>query len=327
MHYGTLALSGAGMLIIEATAVCPEGRISVGDLGLWNDDLEDALGEVLRVIRQHSSMPVAVQMAHAGRKASQATPWEGGTTLPPARGGWIPVAPSPLPHAPGDPEPHALTGEELQNLLKLYAAAATRAARIGFDAIELHAAHGYLLHEFLSPISNHRKDAYGGSLEHRMRFPLEVFATVRAAFAADRPVGVRISGADWAPDGWDIEQSVLFINEVKKLGCAYAHVSGGGLSAEQRIAPKPGYQVDMAARIKTETGLPTIAVGLITQPDQAETILVSGQADMVALGRAMLYNPRWPWHAAARLGASVAPVPQYLRSVPHGVKGLFGESS
>lgn len=336
MHYGAFSHSGAGLLIMEATAVTPEGRISPDDLGLWSDGCEAALGRVVAAIRGYSSIPLGLQLAHAGRKASRYAPWKGSGVAPQGQGGWLPEAPSPLTYQQGtneDVTPRELSPEDCERLVAAFAEAARRAARIGFDALEVHGAHGYLLHEFLSPISNARTDKYGGSLEKRMAFPLAVFEAVRRAFPADRPVGMRISGSDWVPGGWNVEESCRLAVELQKRGSAYIHVSGGGLSPEQQLKPGPGYQADMAARIRRElataTGgqgaMPVIAVGLITEPEQAETLIVSGQADMVALGRAMLYNPRWPWHAAARLGATVTAPPQYWRSVPHGHKGLFGQ--
>ncbi len=325
MHYGKLAASGAGMLIVEATAVSPEGRISPQDLGLWSDETEAALAGMIKSLRAWSDMPILLQIGHAGRKASHYRPWEaaGGTMMTPENGGWQTIAPSALPYTPGTPSPIALDEAECERIKKAFAEAAARAARAGFDGIEVHAAHGYLLHQFLSPISNQRTDKYGGDLAARLRFPLEVFEAARAAFPAEKPVGLRLSGSDWVPGGWNVDDSVALVRELAKRGCAYAHVSGGGLSPAQQLAPKPGYQVDMAARIKSETGMTTIAVGLITEALQAETILVSGQADLVAVGRGILYNPHWPWHAAAALGAAVSAPPQYWRSAPHGIKGLF----
>lgn len=326
MHYGTLAASGAGMVIVEATAVTPEGRISPHDLGIWSAEAESALKRMLDGIRAYSNTPIALQLAHAGRKASQHRPWdaEAGKAVPAGQGGWIPLAPSALPYNAADPIPQALDADGIARIVEAFAEAARRAERIGFDALEVHAAHGYLLHEFLSPLANKRSDAYGGDLAGRMKLPLEVYAAVRKAFPKEKPVGVRLSGADWVPGGWNVDDSVAFVRELRKRGCAYAHVSGGGLSPEQQLHVGPGYQVDMAARVKREVGLPTIAVGLITEPMQAETIIATAQADLVALGRAMLYNPRWPWHAAATLSAKITAPPQYHRSAPHGVKGLFG---
>lgn len=323
MHYGALSQSGAGMLVFEATGVEAEGRISPADLGLWSDENEQALGRVLRAVRAYSAIPLALQLAHAGRKASTARPWDGGEPVFPAQGGWTPCAPSALPYAPEHPLPQALDADGLARVKSAFVSAALRAQRLGFDCLELHCAHGYLLHSFLSPLSNQRADQYGGELENRMRFPLETFSAVRAAVGSKLPLGVRISATDWVPGGWDLEQSVLFTQRLKDLGAAYIHVSSGGLAPEQQIKLGPSYQAPFAERIKRETGLTTIAVGLITQAKQAEAIIANGQADLVALGRAMLYNPRWPWHAAAELGAQVDAPPQYHRSQPHEFKRLF----
>jgi len=327
IHLGSLALSGAGILFIEATAVEPEGRISPGDLGLWSDATEQALAQVLDKIRPYSNMPIAIQLAHAGRKASSQVPWEGGQLIPLAQGGWITSAPSAIPHNTHEEAPLALDPAGLARVRKAFADTATRAARIGIDAIELHSAHGYLLHQFLSPLSNRRDDEYGGSLENRMRFPLEVFDAVRAAFPADRPVGIRISATDWVDGGWDSEQSVAYALELEKRGCAFIHVSSGGLSPLQKIPLGPGYQVPFADKIHAAVKMPTIAVGMITEAEQAEAILQSGQADMVALARGMLYDPHWPWHAAAKLGGQVTVPPQYWRSQPREHKDLFGAIS
>lgn len=324
-HIGHLSLSGAGLFIIEATAVEPEGRISPHDLGLWSDHTEQALGMVLEQVRSYSAMPMAIQLAHAGRKASTSRPWEGGKSLPSHAGGWRTVAPSALAFAEHDETPMALDDAGLRRVRDAFAASARRADRIGFDAFELHAAHGYLLHQFLSPLSNRRDDAYGGSLENRMRFPLEVFDAVRASIGNGKPVGIRVSATDWVEGGWDIEQTLVFAQALKQRGCDFIDVSSGGLSPLQQIPLGPGYQVSFAQRLKQEVGMPTIAVGLITDARQAEEIIASGQADMVALARGMLYNPRWPWHAAATLGAQVDAPPQYWRSQPRELKTLFRE--
>ena len=323
IHLGHLALSGAGLLFIEATAVAPEGRISPGDLGLWSDQTEAAIARVIKSIRQYSAMPIAIQLAHAGRKASTQVPWEGGQPIAPERGGWQTVAPSAMPFAADGAQPLALDGAGLQRVRNDFVSAAQRAYRLGIDVIELHSAHGYLLHQFLSPLSNTRNDQYGGTLENRMRFPLEVFEAIRSVVPDDKPVGIRISATDWVAGGWDLEQSIVFAKELQRRGCAFIDVSSGGLSPLQQIPAEPGYQVPFAERIRRETGLTTIAVGLITEPEQAETIISSGQADMVALARGMLYDPRWPWHAAAKLGAQVDAPRQYLRSQPRGLKALF----
>ena len=324
IHLGHLALSGAGLMIIEATAVTEEGRITPTDLGLYCDANEAALARTLAAVRANSAIPIAMQLAHAGRKASSRAPWDGGQQIPAADAdGWEAVAPSGIPHSPGEEPPLALDAAGLARVRDGFAVAAQRAARLGLDGLELHAAHGYLLHEFLSPLANQRTDDYGGSLANRMRFPLEVFRAVRAAFPADRPVWVRLSATDWVHGGWDLDSSVAFAQALKDAGCAAIHVSTGGVSPQQKIALGSGYQVPFAARIKAEVGLPTIAVGLITEPEQAETIVATGEADAVALARAMLYDPRWPWHAAAKLGAKVRAPKQYWRSQPREYKDLF----
>ena len=324
MHLGSLALSGAALVVIEATAVEPEGRITPGDLGLWDDRTEAALVPVLAHIRAHSKARIAIQLAHAGRKASCRAPWDGGGQIPADdAGGWRPQAPSAIPYRPADAPPQALDEAGLARVRDAFAMAATRAARLGIDAVEVHAAHGYLLHEFLSPLSNARTDANGGSLDNRMRFPLSVFDAVRAAFPADRPVGVRVSGTDWVDGGWDIDQTIAFATALKARGADWIDASSGGLSPAQQIPTGPGYQVPLAQAIKAATGLPTIAVGLITEPAQAEAILEAGKADMVALARAMLYDPRWGWRAAAALGDHAIAPPQYLMAAPHDRRDLF----
>ncbi len=317
IHLGQLSLSGAGLLTIEATAVMPEGRISYADVGLWDDATEDAMERVIEAIRRHSSMPITIQLAHAGRKASTDLPWRGGGQIAPDHPhGWQTQAPSALPFAASDHAPNAIDRKGLNDLRTAFAAAARRAARLGLDGIQLHGAHGYLLHQFLSPLSNRRDDEFGGSLENRMRFPLEVFDAVRAAFPADKPVTMRVSGTDWVPGGWDVEQTIAFAQALERRGCAAIHVSSGGLDPRQAIPVGPGYQVPLARAIKAETRMPVVAVGLITEPEHAESILGAGDADMIALARAMLYDPRWPWHAAAALGAQVSAPNQYLRSQP-----------
>jgi 2,4-dienoyl-CoA reductase-like NADH-dependent reductase (Old Yellow Enzyme family) len=326
IHLGHLALSGAAMLTIEATAVEAEGRITYGDLGLWSDATEAALKTVLASVRRHSSMPIAIQLAHAGRKASSHVPWDGGQLITLEQGGWRPHAPSSLPISDKEAPPQALDQAGMRRVAAAFADSARRAQRLGIDAIEIHAAHGYLLHEFLSPIANARSDAYGGSLANRMRFPLEVFELVRGAVPREMPVGVRVSGTDWVEGGWDITECEQFGQALAGRGCSFIHVSSGGVSPRQQIPLAPDYQVPMAQRMREATGLPTIGVGLITEPEQAEAIIAEGRADLVALARAMLFNPRWPWHAAARLGAQVDAPPQYWRSQPRGMTRLFGEA-
>jgi 2,4-dienoyl-CoA reductase-like NADH-dependent reductase (Old Yellow Enzyme family) len=326
IHLGQLSLSGAGLLILEATAITPEGRITPGCLGLYDDACEAALARVLQAVRAYSPMPLAIQLSHAGRKASSHAPWDGGQLIPLSEGGWPTLAPSALPHAEGEAPPEALDEAGLQRVLNGFVDAAKRAHRLGLQAIELHAAHGYLLHQFLSPIANQRSDAFGGSPDNRMRFPLAVFDAVRAAVPASVALGLRLSATDWVDGGWDVEQSVVLARALRERGADFIHVSSGGVSPRQQIPIGPGYQVALAERIKRESGLPTLAVGLITEARQAEAIVASGQADAVALARGILYDPHWPWHAAAALGAQVQAPRQYWRSQPRGMSTLFGDT-
>jgi 2,4-dienoyl-CoA reductase-like NADH-dependent reductase (Old Yellow Enzyme family) len=324
IHLGHLALSGAGLLTIEATAVVPEGRITYADVGLWSDETEAAISRTLSSVRRWSDIPIAIQLAHAGRKSSHEIPWKGGRQIPPGEpNGWQTESPSAIPFEPAEHPPVALDRDGLARVRDAFADAARRAARIGIDAVQLHGAHGYLLHEFLSPLSNHRDDEYGGSLENRMRFPLEVFDAVRAAFPAERAVTMRVSGTDWADGGWDIEQTVVFARALEARGCAAVHVSRGGLTPRQRIPVGPSYQVPLVRAVKQATSMPVVAVGLITEFEQAEAILGTGDADIIALARAILYDPRWPWHAAAHFGARVRAPNQYLRSQPRQHRDLF----
>jgi 2,4-dienoyl-CoA reductase-like NADH-dependent reductase (Old Yellow Enzyme family) len=327
MHMGNMALSGAGLFCIEATHVEPEGRITPGCLGLWDDVTEEALRPILAAIRKYSKIAVLMQLAHAGRKGSSHVPWRGGQQIPLSEGGWLTYAPSALPYKAGETAPVALDGAGMKRVRDAFVNAARRAARLGLDGLELHAAHGYLIHEFLSPLANQRTDEYGGSLENRLRFPLEIFDAVRDAFPADKPVGVKVSATDWVPGGWDLEQTIAFARELHRRGVDWVDASSAGLSPLQKIAVGPGYQVPFAQAIKEATGVNTIAIGLITEPRQAEEILSTGKADLVALARGMLYDPRWPWHAAAEFGASVEGPPQYWRSQPSNLKGLFGEAA
>ncbi|KUJ04812.1 oxidoreductase [Stenotrophomonas maltophilia] len=324
-HLGSLAQSGAGLLILEATAVEPRGRISYADLGLWDDGTEAALAQVLASVRRWSPMPLGIQLGHAGRKASTARPWDGGRQLPAddARG-WPTVAPSPLPFHANDPAPQALDEAGIAEVVAAFAASAVRAERLGFELIEIHAAHGYLLHQFLSPLSNRRTDGYGGSLPNRLRLLVEVFDAVREAVSDTVSVGVRISATDWVEGGWDVVQSEALAQVLDARGCNFLHVSSGGLDERQKISVGPGYQVPFAAAIKAKKlRMPVIAVGLITEPEQAESILRHNQADAIALARGILYDPRWPWHAAAALGDSVVPAPQYLRCEPREARNVF----
>jgi len=318
VHLGMLANSGAALLCFEMTDVEPIGRITPGCSGLYSDANEEALRRVVAHCREHGQAKLAIQLAHAGRKASTAPPWDSRKTLGSEEGGWEPVAPSAVPMGEGELVPRALTLPEIRALIAKFADATRRVRRLGFDAIELHGAHGYLIHEFLSPLSNRRKDEYGGSLANRMRFPLEVFAAVRAEWPQDKPLGVRVSCTDWAEGGWDIDQTVAFARELKKLGCDWIDASSGGLVKNQAIPVAPGYQVPFAERVRKETGIATIAIGLITEAGQAEGIIADGKADMVALARGFLWDPRWAWHAALELGATPRIPSQYLRARPAG---------
>jgi NADPH2 dehydrogenase len=327
VHIGNLALSGAALFCIEATAVEPIGRITPGCLGLWNDATEAALKPIMASVRKHSKIAVAMQLAHAGRKGSSHTPWNGGQLIPLSEGGWETEGPSGIPHKEGERPPLALDARGLERIRDAFVAAAQRAERLGIDGLELHCAHGYLLHQFLSPISNRRTDSYGGSLQNRLRYPLEVFDAVRAAFPEHKPIGVKVSATDWVEGGWDIAQTIEFARELKKRGVDWIDASSGGVSPQQKIPLGPGYQVPFAQAVKDATGLNTMAVGLITEAKQAEDIVASGKADMVALARGMLYDPRWGWHAAAELGGHVDAPPQYWRSQPSTQKELFGKTT
>jgi len=326
-HINMLALSGAAMFCIEATHVEAIGRITPGCLGLWNDVTEAALRPILASVRKHSKTAIAMQLAHAGRKGSSHKPWDGGQQIPLAEGGWQTEGPSEVAHKEGELKPRALDVMGLKRVRDAFVEATRRANRLGIDAIELHSAHGYLLHQFLSPLSNRRNDRYGGSLQNRMRYPLEVFDAVRAVFPSKKPVGIKVSATDWVDGGWDLEQTIEFAKELKKRGVSWIDVSSGGVSPQQKIPLSPGYQVPFAQAIKEATGVTIMAVGLITEAAQAEEIVASGKADMVALARGMLYDPRWGWHAAAELGGEVYAPPQYWRSQPSTQKELFGKTS
>lgn len=324
IHLGNLANSGAGFLTIEATAVSPEGRISYGDVGLYSDGCETAMGRTLESIRRCSDIAIGIQLGHAGRKASTDVPWNGGSQIAPGKdNGWQTVAPSAVPFQASHTPPRALDREDLKRIRQAFGDAAKRAARLGLAAIQIHGAHGYLLHQFLSPLSNHRSDEYGGSLENRMRFPLEVFEVVQEEFSASGPVTMRVSASDWVEGGWSLDETIAFAQALETKGCDGIHVSSGGLAAEQRIAIGPNYQVPFARAVKAATSMPVVAVGLITEFEQAEAIVSTGDADMIAIARAILYDPRWPWHAAAHFGESVKAAPQYLRCQPRQFRTLF----
>ena len=315
MHVGQFAIGGHGLFIAEATAVEPRGRISPYCPGLWNDEQMTAWKRVVDFAKTWGNTPMAVQLAHAGRKGSSAKPWHGGAQAPADEGGWTTVAPSALPFDDSRPQPEALSFEAIAEIVRDFAAAAVRANEAGFDAVEIHSAHGYLLHQFLSPLSNRREDAYGGSFENRTRLLLDVFDAVRAAFPADKPVGVRISATDWVEDGWDLDDSVALAHLLEVRNCDYIHVSSGGLSPQQQIPLGPGYQVELCAAITQASEMVTIAVGQIDDAKQAETIVRTGQADMVALARGMLFDPHWTWRAAQTLGAEAPHPRQYERAL------------
>ena len=300
-------------MMVEATAVSPEGRISPADTGLWNDTQAEAFKRISSIITSLGSIP-GIQLAHAGRKASTAPPWKGGGPIQKSDGGWQPVAPSPVPFAPGYPMPRALSPAEIEGLVSSFADAAKKALQTGFKVVEVHMAHGYLLHEFLSPLSNHRQDEFGGSLEARIRFPQNVAAAVRAVWPDSLPVFVRISATDWVDKGWDLEQSIAFARRLREIGVDLIDCSSGGMVADANIPAGPGFQVPFSAAIRRDARITTGAVGLITNAQQAEQTLVCGDADAVFLARALLRDPYWPLHAAQELGVEVSWPVQYERA-------------
>ncbi|MGY6633675.1 MAG: NADH:flavin oxidoreductase/NADH oxidase [Alkalilacustris sp.] len=313
-HLAARATGGVGIVCLEATHVTPEGRITPGCLGLWNDAQRDALGRIAAHLRALGAVP-AIQLAHAGRKASSARPWDGGAPLGPTDGGWPTLAPSPLAAVEGGPTPHEMTEADIAEVAAAFAAAARRAREAGFSVVEVHAAHGYLIHSFLSPVANRRTDRYGGSIEGRCRFLHEVLDAVRGEWPEDLPLFVRISATDWVDGGWTIEDSVTLARALKARGDVdLIDCSSGGVSPRQVVRPYPGYQVPLSEAVRGGADMPTGAVGLISAPEQAEEILASGRADLVLLGRVLLSNPHWPLHAAARLGAGQVAWPvQYER--------------
>ena len=322
MHWGQLLNSGAAMVTLEATAVSPEGRITPGCLGLYNDATAEALADVLgRARRLAPPVPVSIQLGHAGRKGSSHVPWNSGKLIPQTEGGWWPEAPSAVPITATEPAPEAISPAALDGILKDFVRAAQRAQEMGIEAVELHGAHGYLLHEFLSPVSNQRSDNYGGSFENRIRFPLQVFEAVRQVYSGS--LGMRLSATDWVEGGWTGEETADFSLRLKQAGANFMHISSGGVSPQQKINLVPGYQVPFAKMVKDKSGLPTMAVGLITEPAHAEAILVNQEADLVAFARSFLYNPRWAWAAAAELQASVQATPAYWRCMPREAQHIF----
>mgnify|MGYP000108725929 CR=1 FL=1 len=321
-HLGAFATGEAGLVMAEATGVVPEGRISIACPGIYNDEQIAAFKKITDFAHTQG-VAMGIQLAHAGRKASSAAPWQGGQILPSENGGWETQAPSAIPQLDGERNPHELSTAEMQVIIKNFVESARRAKTIGIDGIELHAAHGYLLHQFLSPIANQRQDQYGGSLENRMRFVLELFSAVRKEWGG--VLGVRLSASDWIENGWSLEESVELTQRLKSLGCDYIHVSSGGISPKQKIQLGPNYQVPFAKEIKQKTGMATMAVGLITEPIQAEEILQNHEADLIALARAFLYKPRWGWEAAAALQGHVSASPQYWRCLPREAQAVFAD--
>lgn len=319
MHLGKFAVSGVGMLVIEATHVEARGRITPGCLGLYSDDNEAALTRVVAFCKEHGFARIGMQLSHSGRKGSAKLPWEErGAPLTAEDGAWPTVGVSGLPFAEGWPAPTPLDGAGLETVKVAHIDAARRADRIGIDSLELHAAHGYLLHEFMSPLSNRRDDAYGGSLENRIRYVLETFEAIRAVWPDAKPMGTRISATDWVDGGWTVDEAVALCRELRALGCDYITVSSGGLSPAQTVPIGEGHQVEMASRIRRDADIPVIAVGMINRPAHAEEIIAGGHADLVALARGMLFDPHWTWRAAAQLGAQLPFPPQYVRAYKSG---------
>ena len=313
VHLGSRAVGGASLVLTEASAVLPEGRISPADAGIWDDAQAEAWARVARLVESHGAV-AGMQLAHAGRKASTDVPWRGGGRVALAEGGWQAVAPSAVSHDPSGPAPMALDREGIRTVVDAFRNAAARAERAGFRVVEIHAAHGYLLHEFLSPLSNERTDEYGGSFDNRIRLLLEVVGAVRSAWPERLPLWVRISATDWAEGGWDIDDSVELAHRLRALAVDLVDVSSGGLVRHQQVGVGPGYQVPFAERIRREAGIPTGAVGLITEAMQAETILATGRADVVLLARELLRDPYFPRRAAKELGAELTPPDQYRRA-------------
>jgi len=313
VHLGSRAVGGAGLVMVEATAVSPEGRISPNDCGLWSESHVEAFAPIARFLSEQGAVP-GVQLAHAGRKGSCAVPWQGGTPLDVTSGGWQPLAPSAIPFDTGHPLPHAVTLEEMDLIEAQFQASARRSLVAGFKVVEVHMAHGYLLHEFLSPLVNQRSDNYGGSLENRLRFPLRVVEAVREEWPERLPLFVRISATDWVPGGWDIDQSIILARLLKEKGVDLIDCSSGFAVPNEKVPFGPGFQVPFAAKVRAEAGIASGAVGFIIEPAQAEQIVATGQADAVFLARQMLRDPYWPLHAAKTLHVDVPWPNQYLRA-------------
>ncbi len=328
MHLGHLSVSGAGLVFVEATGIEARGRITPGCPGLYNDEQEEALKKVIDFCKKHGAARIGLQLAHAGRKASAAEPWDGGTPLETTQGGWETIGPSPTLFAESWPVPETMNKSDMAAVRQSFVQAAARAERAGVDVLEIHAAHGYLLSSFLSPIANHRDDEYGGSLENRMRFPLEVYDAVRGGWPENLPLGMRISSTDWDEPGWTMDETLTLAAELKMRDCDFIDCSSGGNSIKRPpVGPGyPGYQLPFSQRIRNEAGISTITVGMIRKPKMAEEAVSKGKADLVALGRGMLYEPRWAWHAAQELGAEAPYPPQYLRSHPKTWPKAFEET-
>jgi len=313
VHLGSRAVGGAGLVMVEASAVSPQGRISPDDSGIWNNEQAKAFAPIARFIREQGAVP-AIQLAHAGRKASTGLPWRGGGPLEAGQGGWQTIAPSALPFAVGYPVPREATPDDLETILGQFAAAARRSAQAGFEVVEVHMAHGYLLHEFLSPLANWRHDEFGGSLQNRLRFPLRVAKAVRDTWPEHLPVFVRVSASDWLDGGWDLAQTLVLAKELKKIGVDLIDCSSGGLLPEAAPPFGPGFQVPFSSALRREAGIATGTVGFITEASQAEQIIATGEADAIFLARAMLRDPYWPLHAAKELGVDLQWPSQYERA-------------
>lgn len=315
MHLGNFAVSGAGLVILEASAVERRGCVSPFDLGIWTDENAIAIDRILSFCRKQGESKWGIQLAHAGRKGAVTPAWLGQIPLSEEQGQWIMRSPSAVAY-PGRETPEAMSEADMDVVIDAFRQAAIRARDIGIDVVEVHNAHGYLLHSFLTPFANRRDDEYGGSLENRMRFPLKLFSAVRAVWPEDRVLGVRLSVTDWAEGGWDVEDSIVFAQRLKDLGCDYITASSGGSTPEQKIPVGPGYQIPLAEAVRNAVGIPTMGVGLITEPLQAEELIANERVDLVALGRGFLFNPRWPWHAAFALGGQIDIAHPYERSHP-----------
>ncbi len=316
MHLGQFAMGAAGLVFTEAVHVSAVGRITAGCAGLWTDEQEAAMARIVDFCRTWGVARMGVQLAHAGRKASCHVPLDGGRPLAPEEGAWQTVAPSPVPYAEDWPVPEALETSGMAKVKAEFVSAAERCLRLGVDTMELHAGHGYLLNQFFSPLSNHRTDMYGGSLENRTRFPLEIFDAVRAVWPENRPLGIRVSAVDWVEGGSTLDDTIAFSQALEARGCDYIDITSGGVDARQRIKTGPGYQVGFARAVRQAVGIPVMAVGMITDAEQAEAVIAGGDADFVMLARGMMDDPRWAWHAARTLGAETDYPDQYVRCRP-----------